>query len=117
MMTSKSRAVVEGRPPSLTNWGKEIASFMNSCEWCGQALKVVEPKVRHRRVSSEASRREVHKLSRRYIYSRLSPTLKGKIKKCASVKGITVEDVRCVLAVQLREVLFIMNRLKGRTKL
>ena len=119
MTTSKDRgpALVEGRPPKLTDFGKDVESFMDSCGWCNQAYRAAASKVRCRRVSREALRREAHKLSRRYVYSRLSPMLKENVKKCARVKGTTVENVRRVLVVvlrdTLRDALFLKKRLEG----
>ena len=90
---------------------------MDSHGWCKWALGAVESKVRHRRVSREALWREVNKRSRRYVYSnRLPQELKETIKECARVKGTTIENVRCVLAVHLRQTLFVIERLKGRVK-
>ena len=105
---TKIRAVVEGRPPRLTDFGMEIASFMDS--WLNKAVCVVESKVRRRRVSCEALQREVYRLSRRYVYSRLSPTLKEKVKECSNVKGTTVEKIRRVFAVSLSDRLYHLLR-------
>ena len=112
-MTSKSRAVVEGRPTELTDFGREIESCMDSCGWLSPAVGAVQSKVTSMRLPSKALPREIHKRSRRYVYFELPPAVEEKVKECASVNGTTEENVHRVLAVVLRDRLSLIKRLTG----
>jgi len=96
--------VARGSPLPLTDFGKEIAQWLEAEAWAGELARSLVSEVHGKQPF------EVDAFCQRYVRGRLPDDWKQNVAKCAYEFGISEDGVRSVLRVVLRDALLSVPR-------